>query len=323
MRTRVTELLGIKYPILQGAMAWVAEANLVSAVSNAGGSGILASGGRDADWVVNQIRKTKTMTQKPFGINVSLETSPRKEQIVDAICQEKVDFVTLGAGDPIPYIDRFHSVGIKVAGIIPNTRLAKRVEAAGMDFIIIEGMEGGGRIGKLTTMSLMSNVIPEVKIPVVVAGGIIDGRGMAASFIMGASAIQMGTRFLLAEECVVHDDYKNSIINATDEDSVTPGFTRGKGMRGLKSPFTEKYHEMEISGVTNEELRNFVVGCSRRVAEQGLGADGMNGMVQCGQSLVSLKNIQTAKEIIEEIVNEAEDLLKYAPFLVNQQTICK
>jgi enoyl-[acyl-carrier protein] reductase II len=209
-----------------------------------------------------------------------------------------------------------HDAGIQVIGIIPNLRLAKRVEAAGIDMIVLEGTEAGGRIGRIATMAQLTNVLPEVKLPVIAAGGIVDGRGMAAALIMGAEGIQMGTRFLVSEECIVHPQYKEEIIKATDEDSVETGLSRNLGMRGLRSPFTEKYHQMEISGVPIDELNKFATGASRRVAENGLGDDGMNGMVQCGQGVVPIKEIKSVKQIIEETVEEAERLLRNAPSLV-------
>ena len=201
INTRMTEILGIKYPIMMGAMAWTTTSKLVAAVSNGGATGVLGAGGRTDEWVRDEIRKTKVLTDKPFGINISLETTPWREKLVSAIIDEGISFVSLGAGDPRPYIGRFHDAGIKVICIVPNTKLAKRVESANCDLIVIEGMESGGRIGSLTTLALMSNVIPEVRLPVVAAGGISDGRAMAAALIMGAAGVQLGSRFLLAEEC--------------------------------------------------------------------------------------------------------------------------
>ena len=316
MRTKLTRLLGIEYPILMGAMAWITTAKLVAAVSNGGGAGVLGSGGRDDSWVRDQIRETKELTDKPFGINVSLETTPLRDKIVDAIIDEGISFVTLGAGDPRPFIPKFKTAGIKVVCIIPNTKLAKRIEAAGADMIVIEGMESGGRIGNLTTMALMTNVLPEVGLPVVVAGGIADGRGLAAALIMGACGVQIGSRFLLSEECESHHSNAQAIINATDTDSITTGWSRGMGMRGLRSAFSDKYLEMEVSGAPLARLNEFATGCSRKVAEEGVGPDGMNGIMQCGEGLVPLRRIQPAAEIIREVIEEAESLLKTAPELV-------
>lgn len=313
IKSRTAEILGIKHPILMGAMAWITKAEIVAAVSNAGGAGILAAGGRTDDWVREQIRKTKTLTSKPFGINVSLKITPWQDKQIETIIDEGIDFVTLGAGDPRPFIPRFHAAGIKVICIVPSTKLAKRVEDAGTDLIIIEGMESGGTIGNLTTLALLSNVIPEVSTPVIAAGGISDGRAIAAALIMGADAVQMGSRFLLAEECEMYPGNKEQIINAQDTDSITTGWSRGMGMRGLRSAFAEKFLEMEKSGVPTEVLSKFATGCSRKVAEEGIGPDGMNGIVQVGESLGPLKRIQPAAEIIQELMAEAEAVLLNAP----------
>lgn len=312
LKTRMTEVLGIQYPIMQGAMAWISEATLVSAVSNAGGAGVLGTGGRDPEWIRAEIRKIKNRTDKPFGVNVPLEKKYGERQpSVEAVLEEGAPFVTMGAGDPRPFIPRFHEAGIKVVCITPNLRLAKRVEESGADLVVLEGMESGGRIGNLTTMALLTNIIPELTIPAVAAGGIVDGRGLAAALVMGADGIQMGSRFLLATECQVHPDYPAGIMAATDTDSVTTGWSRGMGMRGLKSPWAEAYLRMETSGAALEQLNQFATGCSRRVAEEGLGPDGMNGIIQCGESLVPLKKQQPAAEIIEEIVSQAEDILRH------------
>lgn len=316
IHTKITELLGIKYPILMGAMAWITNAKLVAAVSNAGGAGVLGSGGRDDIWVREQIRETKKRTDKPFGINVSLATTPMRERIVEAIIQEQVPFVTLGAGDPRPYIGRFREAGIRVVCIVPNTKAAKRVEISGADMIVIEGMESGGRIGTLSTMSLLSNVIPEVNLPVAAAGGIVDGRGLAAALVMGADGIQMGSRFLLSSECESHPSNALAIMNATDIDSCAIGWSRGKGLRGLRNTFAEKYLEMETTGVPTDILGKYVKGCSRRVAEHGTGEFGENGIVQVGESLLPLKQIQPAAEIILEVMTEAEYILRNAGHLV-------
>lgn len=317
IKSRTTEILGIKYPILMGAMAWITTAELVAAVSNGGGAGVIGAGGRSEEWTREEIRKTKKLTNKPFGINVSLETTPWRDKLIDAIIKEGIDFVTLGAGDPRPFIQKFHDAGIKVICIVPNTKLAKRVQDAGSDLLVIEGMEAGGRIGKLTTMALLSNVIPEITIPAIAAGGISDGRAIAAAMIMGADAVQLGSRFLLAEECDMYPANKQQIIEAQDTDSVTTGLSRGMGMRGLRNSFSDKYLEMETSGVPVEALNQFATGCSQKVAENGIGPDGMNGIVQVGQSLGPLKKIQPAAEIIEELMVEAEVLLRNAPRLVN------
>lgn len=318
MKTRVTELLGIQYPILQGAMAWISRPELVAAVSNGGGAGILTT-----NWgpkqLLQDIRRIRELTDKPFGVNTNhgLRNVEDREEIFRIIIEEKVPFVTMGAGDQRPYIPVFRAGGVKTICIVPKTRLAKRIEAAGADALIIEGTEAGGRIGTLTTMALMSNVIPEVNIPVIAAGGIVDGRGMAAAMVMGADGIQMGSRFLLAEEChAFHPDNVRRLLEATDDDSTEVGLSRGKGMRGLRSPFSERYHERETAGAPVEELNALAAEMSRKVAEEGIGPDGMNGIVQCGQSVGPLKRVQPAAEILKTVAEEAEEILKKAPGLL-------
>lgn len=309
MQTKLTEILGIKYPIIQGAMAWISEANLVSAVANAGGTGVIAAGGREAEWVREEIRKTKKMTDKPFGVNIMLQAL-NKEEIVNVVCEEKIDFVTLGAGNPVPYFARLKEAGIKVIPVVPSLKLAKRVEENGADALVIEGMEAGGHIGTQTTMSLMTNVLPEINIPVIVAGGIADGRGIAAALLMGAAGVQMGSRFLLTTECTLHPVAKQKIIEATDTDSVVTGYSRGHGVRGLKNSFTEKFLELERSGAPQEELNKLATGTNRLAAIEG---DCDNGLVQVGQSLNVLKEIKSAEEVIEQLVTETRQILQKAP----------
>lgn len=312
METKLTKLLGIKYPVIQGAMAWVSEAILTASVSKAGGAGVIASGGRTADWVRDQIRLTKTLTDKPFGVNVML-MAPNKDEVVEVICQEKVAFVTLGAGNPVPYFDVFRKAGIKSIPVVPSVKLAKRVESAGADAIVIEGMEAGGHIGTLTTMALLTNVIPEVSIPVIAAGGIVDGRGVAAALIMGASGVQMGSRFLLAQECQAHPNVKQRVIDATDTDSVVTGYSRGHGVRGIKNQFTNKFLALETSGAPDDTLNSLATGTNKLAAVDG---DIENGLVQVGQSLNQLKEIQSTQAIVEEVFNEAVSLLSNAANLV-------
>lgn len=313
MRTKLTELLGIKFPVIQGPMAWVSEAKLAVAVGEAGGAGVIGSGGRDAAWVKEEIRDVKRATNKPFGINVTL-LAENKDEIIQAAIEEKVPFITLGAGNPVPYIKPIKAAGIKVFCVVPNLKLAKRVEESGADAIIIEGMESGGHIGSLTTLALMTQIIPEVKIPVIAAGGIADGRGMAAALLMGAAGIQMGTAFLVAEECQIHPNFKKKILAAIDTDSVATGLSRGHAARGLKNTFTEQFLSMERAGVPQAELDEFARGRNRLASVEG---DVENGSVQAGQSLTVLKEIRSARVIIEEIVKDAEKLLISAPQIVN------
>ncbi|MBC9784583.1 nitronate monooxygenase [Heliobacterium chlorum] len=313
MKTKLTELLGIQYPIIQGGMAWVSEANLTSAVSNAGGAGIIATGGRPTEWVREEIRKAKSLTAKPFGVNIML-MAPNKDEIVDVVCEEKVAFVTLGAGNPVPFFAKLKEAGIKAIPVVPSVKLAKRVEAAGADALVIEGMEAGGHIGTLTTMALLTNVIPEMKIPVIAAGGIADGRGIAAALLMGASGVQMGSRFLLAEECSLHPNAKARIIQAVDTDSIVTGYSRGHGVRGLKNAMTEKYLELERKGVPQEELDKIAIGTNRLAAIEG---DIENGLVQVGQSLHPLQEVKPVKEIVEGLMAEVSKTLTGASQLLH------
>lgn len=310
--TKLTKLLNIKYPIIQGGMAWVSDGKLAAAVSEAGGAGIIATGGRDAQWVREQIRLAKTLTDKPFGVNVQL-MSPNKDIIVETICEEKVAFVTLGAGNPVPFFEKFDQAGIKKIPVVPNVKLAKRVQDAGADALVVEGMEAGGHIGVLTTMALMTQVIPAVEIPVIVAGGFADGRGVAAALVMGAAGVQMGTRFLLAEECAVHPNFKAKLIQAVDTDTVVTGLSFGHAVRGVKNKFTDNFLKLEREGTPEEDLVRLATGTNRLAAVEG---DVENGMVQAGQSLLPLTAIEPAKIIIENIVAEARQALGKAPNLL-------
>lgn len=309
MKTKLTELLGIEYPIIQGAMAWTSEHILVAAVANAGATGVIATGGREADWVREEIRAAKNLTDKPFGVNLML-MAKNIDEIVAVIKEEKPAFVTLGAGNPVPYIEPMHEAGIKVIPVVPNVKLAKRVAAAGADALIIEGQEAGGHIGTQTTMALMENVLPEVDIPVVIAGGIADGRALAAALTMGAEGVQMGSRFILAEECQMHQNCKDAIIKATDTDSAVTGLTSGHGgVRSLKNEFTEKYLEAEFSCAPKDELTAMSVGTNRKAAIEG---DIVNGAVQCGQSLNRLTKVEPAKVIVDSVIAEAKEAIKKA-----------
>lgn len=312
MKTNLSSLLGIQYPIIQGAMVWITDANLVAAMANAGATGVIATGGRTTEWVRAEIRKAKTLTNKPFGVNIML-MSPNKDDIVSVVCEEKVHFVTTGAGDPRPYINKLHEAGVKIIPVVPSVKLAKRIEAAGADAIVIEGMEGGGHVGTQTTMALMSNVIPEVTIPVIVAGSIVDGRGIAAALLMGASGVQMGSRFLLAEECALHQKAKEMIIAATDTDSVVTGYSRGTSVRGIRNAFTDQYLEMERAGVPTEKLNEFATGTSRISAVNG---DIVNGVVQAGEGLNRLTQIEPAATIVDALMVETTHTLERAAQLL-------
>lgn len=302
MKTKLTELLGIKYPVIQGGMAWTSDANLAAAVSNAGGAGIIGSGGRTVEWTRDEVRKAKGLTDKPFGVNVML-MAPNIVEIIEMLCEEKVAFVTLGAGNPVPHIATFHAAGIKVIPVVPSVKLAKRIEAAGADAMVVEGMEAGGHIGKQTTMALMENVLPAVQsIPVLVAGGISDGRALAAALLMGAEGVQMGSRFLLTTECPAHPAAKEAIVKATDTDSVATGYSRNLGVRCLANAFTDAYTAKEIAGAPKEELMQMGTGTNRKGILEG---DTVNGTVMCGQSLNVLNDVLPCKEVMERIIAEA------------------
>lgn len=305
----ITELLNIKYPIIQGGMAWIADASLAVGVSEAGGLGII-SGVGPTEVVRAQIRKAKELTDKPFGVNVML-MAPNKDEIVDVICEEKPAFVTLGAGNPVPYFAKLKEAGIKVIPVIPNVKLAKRVAAAGADAMVAEGMEAGGHIGVLTTMALMTQVIPEIKdIPVVMAGGFGDGRGLAAAMLMGAGGVQMGTRFLVAEECSVHENMKQKLIEAVDTDTIVTGLTLGGAVRGIKNKFSTEFVQKENEGKTSkEELIRMATGTNKLAAVEG---DVVNGMMQAGQSLTVLQKVEPVATIIEDIMKQARETLSAA-----------
>lgn len=310
MAKSITEVLGIKYPIIQGGMAWISDAKLAAAVSNAGGAGIISCGGRTTEYVHEEIRKAKQLTDKPFGVNVML-MAPNKDEIVDVICEEKPAFVTLGAGNPVPYFAKLKEAGIKVIPVIPNVKLAKRVAAAGADAMVAEGMEAGGHIGVLTTMALMTQVIPEIKdIPVVMAGGFGDGRGLAAAMLMGAGGVQMGTRFLVAEECSVHENMKQKLIEAVDTDTIVTGLTLGGAVRGIKNKFSTEFVQKENEGKTSkEELIRMATGTNKLAAVEG---DVVNGMMQAGQSLTVLQKVEPVATIIENIMKQARETLSAA-----------
>lgn len=310
MTKMITEVLNIKYPIIQGGMAWISDAKMAAAASNAGGAGIISCGGRTTEYVRDAIREAKKLTDKPFGANVML-MAPNKDEIVDVICEEKPAFVTLGAGNPVPYFEKFHAAGIKVIPVVPNVKLAKRVASKGADAMVIEGMEAGGHIGVLTTMALMTEVLPEVTdVPVLVAGGIADGRGIAAALLMGAAGVQIGTRFLVAEECPVHPNMKQKLIEAIDTDTIVTGLTLGGAVRGLKNKFSLEFVKKENEGKTpKEELIKETTGTNKLAAVDG---DVENGMMQAGQSLLPLKKIEPMKKIMDDLMAQARETLKNA-----------
>jgi len=306
METKITKLLGIEHPILQGGMAWIAESTLASAVSNAGGAGIIAGGSAPIDYLRNEIRKTKELTDKPFGVNMML-MSPNAEDLAQLIIDEKVAFVTTGAGNPGKYMAAWKDAGVKIIPVIPTVALAKRMERAGADAVVAEGTESGGHIGENTTMCLVPQVVDAVSIPVIAAGGIADGRGMAASFMLGAEGIQIGTRFLVSEECQIHENYKKMVLKAKDTDSIVTGRFTGHPCRGIKTKFARSLLTFERDGGTPEEFEEITLGSLRKAVEDGNIDEGtfLAGSVS---GLVNEK--MTCKAIIDEIIGDAKKLLK-------------
>lgn len=313
MRTRLTELLGIRYPIILGAMAWVSMAPLVAAVSNAGGTGVIGTGSMPAEDLRREIEKTRKLTPNPFGVNLQMGAPNTAEQ-ARVIVEEKPEFVTIGGGDPRVYFDEFKNAGIKVIAVVPNLKMARRMEALGADALVIEGMEAGGHIGQTTTMALMSMVLPEIKkTPVIVAGGFADGRGLAAALIMGASGIQMGTAFLLAEECQINQEVKQLIMKSDDTSTIMTGQTRNHGFRGIKNSFTEAYMKRETDGASLNELMEMGLGKYKKGLLEG---DVSGGSLAAGQIIGMLNEERDSREIIESVVREAEEILTNAHKIV-------
>lgn len=311
MGKRVTELLGIEYPIIQGGMAWVAEHNLAAAVSEAGGMGIIGAGGAPADFVRDQIRRVKEVTDKPVGVNIML-MNPEADAIAQVIVDEGVTLVTTGAGNPSKYMEMWKAAGVKVIPVVASAAMAKMMERTGADAVIAEGMESGGHIGSITTMALVPQVVDAVSIPVVAAGGIGDGRGFAAAMMLGADAVQMGTRFVVAKESIVHSNYKKKVIAAKDIDSEITGMGHGHPVRQIRNNMTREYLKKEKEGASFEELEYLTLGSLRKAVTEG---DVVNGTLMAGQIAGMIKKEQTCAEIIQEIMGEAEALLKNASSL--------
>lgn len=305
MKTKITELLGIEYPIFQGGMAWVANAALAGAVSKAGGLGIIAAANAPVEVVREEIRKAKEMTDRPFGVNIML-LSPYANEIAQLVAEEKVAVVTTGAGNSEGYFPMWKEAGIKIIPVVASVALARRMEKYGADAVIAEGMESGGHIGDQTTMALVPQVVDEVNIPVIAAGGIADGRGMAAAFMLGAEGVQMGTVFIPSKECTVHQNYKDRILSAKDIDTVVTGKSTGHPVRSIRNQTTKKYLQMEKDGVSFEELEALNVGGLRRAVVEG---DVKTGSVMAGQSAGLVKEERTCEEILTQINSQAEKLL--------------
>ena len=308
MKTRITELLQIEYPIIQGGMAWVAEHNLAAAVSQAGGLGIIGAANAPAEWVREEIRKARELTDKPIGVNVML-LSPYADDVAQVLVEEKIPVITTGAGNPGKYMEMWKSNGCKVIPVVASVALARMMEKGGADAVIAEGTESGGHIGAATTMTLVPQIVDAVNVPVIAAGGVGDGRGMAAAFMLGAEAVQMGTRFVVAKESICHQNYKDRIIKAKDIDSAVTGRSHGHPIRQLRNQMTKEYLKKEQEGAPFEELELLASGALRNAVVDG---DVKFGTVMAGQIAGMIKKEQTCKEMIEEIMEEVKHLLQGA-----------
>ena len=302
----VCAVLGIDYPVLQGGMAWIADAQLASAVSNAGGLGLIAAMNSNGEQLRAQIRRAKELTDRPFGVNLML-MSPYIEEAVDVVCEEHVGIVTTGAGNPAKYMDKLNAAGVKVICVVASVALAVMAERMGACAVVAEGCESGGHVGETTTMALVPQVADAVNIPVIAAGGIADGRGMAAAFLLGADAVQMGTRFLTAAECSVHENYKAKVLAAKDHDTIVTGRTLGHPVRALKNAMTREFQRLENDpSTTQDKLEAMGAGALRRAAIEG---DVKNGSCMCGQIAGLVKSEGTCAEIVQGICEDALRLL--------------
>jgi len=302
MRTVLCDILGIEYPIIQGGMAWVGTAELASAVSNAGGLGIIGAGSAPPDWVREQINLVRRWTDKPFGLNIML-MSPFASEVIQVALEEKVPVVTTGAGNPGAVVPRFKERGIKVMPVVASVALAKRLERLGVDGLVAEGMESGGHIGEVTTMALVPQVVDAVSIPVVAAGGIGDGRGLAAALALGAQGVQLGTRFVCSEECIAHPNFKRKVVEARDRSTITTGHSLGHPVRALANKMTNQFAALEKAGVSAKELEELGIGRLRLGAIEG---DVENGSLMIGQISGLIKDVKPVKVIIHEMIVEAE-----------------
>lgn len=308
IHTPVCDVLGIEKPVFQGGMAWIADASLASAVSEAGGLGIIAAMNANADWLRDQIHQLRERTSKPFGVNVML-MSPFADEVAEVVVEEKVPVVVTGAGNPAKYMKAWNAAGIKVVPVVASVGLARLMERAGATAVVAEGGESGGHIGENNTMALVPQVVSAVKIPVIAAGGIADGRGVAAALMLGAQGVQCGTRFLVADECTVSDEYKRRVIKANDISTIVTGRKFGHAVRCLKNPFSNEYHKLENSDATAEQLEELGVGALRKAAKEG---DGEHGCFMCGQIAGMVKRQESAKAIVDDLCDGAEACLKEA-----------
>ena len=304
MKSRITELLGIKYPVIQGAMAWLATAELAAAVSNGGGLGLIAAGNAPGAWVREQITKARTLTTKPFGVNVMM-LSPYADEVIQIIIEEKIPVITTGAGNPGKYLPALKDAQIKVIPVVNSVSLAKRLEKSGVDAIVGEGMEAGGHVGTETTMVLIPQLADALEVPVIAAGGIADGRGMAAAMLLGAEGVQVGTRFVCAEECIVHDDYKKMVLKAVDRSTVLTGQSTGHPVRVIKNKLARKFLAAEAEGASPSELEALGAG-GLAAAFRG---DVEEGSVMAGQSAALVHRIEPAAAIIEDLITKCRELL--------------
>ena len=308
IKSRICEILGIRYPIIQGGMAWIADASLAAAVSNAGGLGLISSVNAGTEAVRDEIRKCRQLTDKPFGVNIMLQ-APNAAEIAQLVIDEGVKVITTGAGSPAPYMEAWKAAGIKVIPVIASVALALKVQALGATALVAEGAESGGHVGELHTMALLPQVADAVDIPVIGAGGIADARQAAAAFILGADAIQVGTRFLAAEECTVHQNYKDRILKATDNSTMVTGKTLGHPVRSLKSPFSTTFAKMEADpAVKPEEILAFGTGALRKAAKEG----DPNGSYMAGEAAGLVNRIEPAGAIVDDLILGAERILRKA-----------
>lgn len=305
MNTRITDILGIEYPIIQGGMAWVAEHNLAAAVSNAGGLGLIGAASAPPEIVREEIRKCKELTDKPFGVNVML-LNPNADEVAKVVVEEGVKVVTTGAGNPGKYMAMWKEAGVKVIPVVASVAMAKLMQRGGADAVVAEGMESGGHIGSATTMTLVPQVVDAVDIPVIAAGGIADGRGMAAAMLLGAEAVQIGTRFVVSKESIVHENYKNKVIKASDVDSEVTGMSTGHPVRCIRNKMTREYLELEKAGADFMELEKLTLGSLRNAVIDG---DVVTGTVMAGQIAGLIKDEKSCKEIIESMMEDAKKAL--------------
>ena len=306
MQTEITELLGIQYPIIQGGMAWVAEHHLAAAVSEAGGLGLIGAANAPAEWVREQIRAAKNLTEQPFGVNIML-MSPYADEVAQVVAEEGVKVVTTGAGSPEKYMEQWKQSGIRVIPVVASVALAKRMERCGADAVVAEGCESGGHVGESTTMALVPQVVDAVQIPVIAAGGIADGRGIAAAFMLGAKAVQMGTRFIATQEAQVHESYKNQVLRAKDIDTRVTGRSTGHPVRALRNEMTKRYLELVQEGASFEELEQLTLGGLRRAVVEG---DVRMGSMMAGQCAGLVREILPCSELVPQLMQEAKACMK-------------